>query len=60
MTNTKKILQRDQSQSKSFSYKKGNVSLNFTLRIDIKQDLKDFKDCLIAAVDDVETEIQAK
>lgn len=56
----KKILQREQTENKSFGYKKGNVQLNFTLRVDIKQELKDFKECLEAALSDVDKVLAEK
>lgn len=53
----KKILKKDHKNIKSFNYKKGNVSLNFSLRIDIKGDLKDFQECLEVALEEVKGEI---
>lgn len=55
-----KFLQKEQTQSKQFNYRKGNVSLNFTLRVDIKTELKDFKECLEAALADVSKELSGK
>lgn len=49
----KKILTREHVESKTFSYKKGTVQLSFTLRVDVKQELKDFTECLEAALKDV-------
>jgi hypothetical protein len=55
-----KILKKQHTDSRAFSYAKGNVQLNFTLRTDIKQELKDFKEVLQAALVDVDAEIEAK
>ncbi len=43
--------------SKTFSYNKGNCNLNFTLRTDIKNELKDFKEILELALLEVKDEI---
>jgi hypothetical protein len=56
----KKILQRDQTESKTFTYSKGGVVLNFTLRVDIKQEMKDFIECLEAATLDVKKVLEEK
>lgn len=53
MAQDKKILQREQQENRTFNYTKGNVRLNFTLRVDIKQEMKDFIECLEAALSDV-------
>ena len=53
----KKILKINNTTNKNFSYSLGAVSLNFSLRTDIKQDLKDFAECLKVAIDEVNTEI---
>lgn len=58
--NKTKFLQREQTQNKGFSYTKGATSLSFSLRIDIKQELKDFLECLEAAMADVKKEIESK
>ena len=42
---------------KNFSYSKGRVSLNFSLRTDIKQELKDFIELLKIAQEEVNKEI---
>ena len=39
---------------------KGGVTLDFTLRVDVKTELKDFLECLQAAVNEVEREIASK
>lgn len=54
----KKILQTNNTTSKNFSYSKGDVSLNFSLRTDIKQQLKDFLEILKVAIKDVEEQLK--
>jgi len=56
----KKTLQTNNTTSKNFSYSKGKVNLNFSLRTDIKQELKDFLECLKVAIKDVTSEIEQK
>lgn len=48
----------DNTTTKKFSYSKGKVSLNFTLRIDIKNELKDFLELLKVAQKEVESELK--
>jgi len=43
--------------NKTFEYLKGNVNLKFILRVDIKDDLKDFLDILKKSCEDLEKEI---
>lgn len=47
-------------RNRTFSYTKGEVNLNFTLRTDIKQQLKDFLELLEIAVKEVKEEIGDK
>lgn len=58
MKNQKNTLQINNTTQKNFSYQKGNVSLNFNLRTDIKGDLKDFAELLKVALKEVELEIK--
>ena len=44
-------------QRKTFNFAKGKTTLNFILRTDIKNELKDFKQCLEAALSEVENEL---
>ena len=53
----KKLVIKDIQETKLFTYKRGKVSLQFSLRIDIKQELKDFKECLKSAIEDIEEEL---
>lgn len=56
--NNKKIVIANNTSSKNFSYQKGNCRLNFSLRNDIKGELKDFLELLKIAQEDVEKEIK--
>lgn len=53
----RKLLKEEHITSREFNYSKGDVSLKFGLRIDIKSQLKDFKELLIKALEDVTEEI---
>lgn len=47
-------LQIDIATNKAFSYRKGDTSLNFQLKFDDGgKQLKDFKECLTAALKDI-------
>lgn len=56
----KKQLLTNNTTSKTFSYTKGTVNLSFTLRTDIKQELKDFAELLVKSLEDVNLEIKTK
>lgn len=45
---------------KVFGYKKDDISLNFTLRVDIKDELIAFKELLDLAHEDINNEIDNK
>lgn len=45
------------TEQKTFKYSKGVTNLSFTLRIDIKQELKDFLELLERAVEDVKIQL---
>ena len=53
----KQVLQKTPTENKNFSYSKGNVTLSFNLRTDIKDQLKDFLELLKEGVKDVEKEL---
>lgn len=53
----KSIVQNNSTTQKNFSYTKGEVTLSFNLRTDIKQDLKDFSELLKVATLEVDNEI---
>ena len=46
------------TSNRTFSYSKGSVNINITVRNDIKQELKDLQDILIQCVKDIEFELQ--
>lgn len=52
-----KQLKREGNTVRKFSYDKQGTNLNFSLRTDIKTELKDFLVCLEAAVEDVKEEL---
>jgi len=54
MKNQKDILRTTSTLSKTFDYSKGNCNLNFSLRTDIKTELKDFLEILKYAIKEVE------
>lgn len=51
-------IKKQNTTNKTFSFSKGNTSLNFSLRTDIKTDLKDFLELLKVAQEEVENEIK--
>ena len=53
-------IKANNTTSKNFSYSKGKIGLNFTLRTDIKQEMKDFLDLLKVAQKEVLEEIDKK
>lgn len=48
------IMQKTQQVNKKYNYSKGKVTLDFSLNLDTKQNIKDFKDILTEALKDVE------
>ena len=56
----RKQIKTEHQDNRTFSYSKGDIKLNFTLRIDTKSQLKDFKELLLKAVDDVSEEIERR
>lgn len=51
--NNKKILARSYQNNRTFDYKQGEATLNFTLNVENKDGLTDFLACLNSAVIDV-------
>ena len=47
------VIKNNSTTSKNFSFSKGAVSLNFTLRNDVKTELKDFAKLLKVAQEEV-------
>lgn len=60
MTMHRKQLKENHNITKQFDYSKGDVSLKFSLRIDIKSQLRDFKELLGKALIDVNYELSDK
>ena len=53
----KDIVVKSQVTKKEFSFSKNDCNLNFTLRTDIKQQMKDFRDLLVEATEVLDKEI---
>jgi len=53
----KKKITENHITRRQFSYSKGMISLEFTLRVDIKTELEVFKELLLKALEDIEQEI---
>lgn len=60
MAKSKNTLVSDFVDRKTFDYKMGICNLNFQLRTDIKQELKDFVEILKKALVDVQAELDKK
>lgn len=57
----KNILQKDTAETtRTFKYVLNETNLAFNLRVDIKKDLKDFRELLKAALIDVTAELAKK
>jgi hypothetical protein len=54
----KTTVQNNSTTYKNFSYTKGDVTLKFDLRTDIKTQLKDFAELLEVAISEVKEEIE--
>jgi hypothetical protein len=55
---TKKAVTQDLVRNQIFTFRKANVALSFTLRVDIKQELEDFLELLETATVQVKKEIE--
>lgn len=54
-----KIIEKDEQQlRKNFGYTKDGISLKFTLRVDVKKELKAFLELMAEAKQDIEKEIE--
>jgi len=53
----KNTIKKDTTDTRAFKYSKNKVNLNFSLRIDIKSELKDFRELLLQAVEDINKEL---
>ncbi len=58
MRNFLKSVKTDHTESKNFSYSKGKVNLAFSLRVDVKHQLRDFEELLETALEDVKNELE--
>ena len=54
----KNIVKRETVDTRQFSYSKNKVNLSFTLRTDVKSELKDFRDLLEKAIEDINKELK--
>ena len=54
----KNIVKREKVDKRQFSYSKNKVNLGFTLRTDVKSELKDFRDLLEKAIEDINKELK--
>jgi hypothetical protein len=54
----KNIIQKEIADTRSFHYSKNKCNLDFNLRIDVRTELKDFKDLLLRAIEDIEEELK--
>jgi hypothetical protein len=53
----KNTIKKDTTDTRAFTYSKNKVQLNFSLRTDIKSELKDFRELLLQAVEDINKEL---
>lgn len=51
-------IKEDHIERKSFNYSKNGVQLNFTLRTDVKTEMKYFKELLEKAIEDINKELE--
>ena len=58
MKNFFKPIEKKTKTLKTFTFRKGNTALEFTLDINNERDLKDFDECLKEARADLEKEIK--
>lgn len=54
----KNTIKKDTTDTRAFSYSKNKVNLNFSLRTDIKSELKDFRELLLQAIEDINKELK--
>lgn len=53
----RKVMQRKQEENKTYSYTLGKISLNITLRSDIKEDMKNFLEIMEQAKKDISEQL---
>jgi len=56
----KRFLQKNLTTKKDFRYSKGSSQLNFVLSIDVESGLKDFRECLVEALKDIDELLDSK
>ena len=54
----KNTIKKDTTDTRAFSYSKNKVNLSFSLRTDIKSEMKDFRELLLQAVEDINKELK--
>ena len=54
----KNTIKKETTDTRAFTYSKNKVQLNFSLRTDIKSELKDFRELLLQAVEDINKELK--
>ena len=59
MANKKQLISTNKEQ-KTWSLQKGDISLSFTLRVDIKEDMKTFIELLESATESVKEELKTR
>ena len=57
MFKQKDALSSNKKDSRTWEIKKGDVTLSFALRIDIKQQLKDFRECATEAIKEIDEQL---
>jgi len=53
----KNTIKKETTETRAFTYSKNKVQLNFSLRTDIKSEMKDFRELLLQAVEDINKEL---
>jgi len=53
----RRMLKREHKLNKTFSYAVGDITLSFTLRVDVKDELEDFKRMMEVAMADIDEEL---
>ena len=54
----KNTIKKETTDTRAFTYSKNKVQLNFSLRTDIKSEMKDFRELLLQAVEDINKELK--
>ena len=59
MANKKQLISTNKEQ-KTWNLQKGDVQLNFTLRVDIKEEMKNFLEILESATESIKEELKTR